>query len=406
MSLDWGAAPGLPRYVRAAMRALDLRAPDYEGLGALGEREWDSLLGWLDRQQMTLLFGHACVGRLPAEIEAGIGRRLEANRVRLARLEHDYREIAAALSEAGVPHVVLKGFTHGPPYVPAAELRPQYDLDLLVRSERLEHAQQVLVGLGFEPAEERGTPPADHTPPLIRRTGWRWKGDYFDTEIPTVVELHHRLWDPRTEGFGALDLEAMVSRAGGIPPALDPDDRAVYAAAHALRHLLRGSLKLLHVYEIGRFSDALVERWNLEVEQRLPVAIVCGLAREWFGCRVSADVANAIDALPGPVQRWFERYAASPLTREFRPNKDELWLQLELVQGFTGRLRVARRRLAPFVLPGPLEGQFDRAKPPVGERFSRTLRYGGYVGLRAAFHTKSLCRTLIEAGRWLTVRSA
>jgi hypothetical protein len=406
VSVDWAAVEALPRYVRAAMRALQLRTPDFSGLDSLAEKDWDALLGWLDRQQMTLLFGHACSGRLPPRVASRIEGNRAANAVRRARLEREYRAIAEALGAGRIPHVVLKGFTHGPPYVPAEDLRPQYDLDLLVDAGRIPAAQRALEGLGFHTSGRPGNAPADHCPPLVRRTGWTWKGDYFDPEIPAVVELHHRLWDPATEGFGFPALSGAAGRAQGDPPALQPADRAAYAAAHALRHLLRGSLKVLHVYELASLleNERQADGWRVEADGFQ--ALVYGLCHQWFGCGLPGGAAAAVDALPAPVERWLARYAASPLTREFRPNKDEVWLHMELVRGWRSRLRVARRRLAPLSLPGPLEGHYDETRPPARDRAMRALRYAGFAGKRFAFHAQSLGRTLLEAGRWLAVRSA
>ena len=396
MTVDWAAVDALPVYVRAAMRALHLERPELDGLGDLTAADWERLLGWLDRQQMTLLFGQACAGRLPAAVADAMERRLDANRIRLAGLRREYGAIAEALGEAGIPHVMLKGFTHGPPYVPAAELRPQYDLDLLVDPDQLREARRALEGLGFAAVEERGNPPADHSPPLVRRTGWRWKGDYFDPEIPTVVELHFRLWDAATEGFDLPGLADAWSRAGGDPPALAPADRAVYASAHALRHLLRGSLKALHLYELARVDetwkvDGLTER----VDWRL--ATVRALAHQWFGGPPS-------ERLPSSVEAWLESYAASPLTREFRPNKDELWLHLELVQGWRLKTAAIRRRLFPLTLPGRLEGQYDDSPPGLGVRLDRGLRYTGFLARRAGFHARGAVALAAGAARWAALK--
>ena len=382
MSVDWAAVPGLPGYVRAAMRALHLERPDLDGLAELSSHDWDALLVWLDRQQMTLLFGHACARRLPDTVAPAIGRRLEANRVRLAKLRAEYDAIAAALGKAGVPHGVLKGFTHGPPYVPAPELRPQYDLDLLVEPARLSEARRAIEGLGFEAVRERGDPPADHCAPLVRRTGWSWRGDYFDPEIPTVVELHHRLWDAATEGF---DL-----------PGLTAGDRQGYAAAHASRHLLRGSLKVVHLYELARLCQSGEVDWRHQgVDWRLGLSPA--LANAWFG-------GGEPPLLPGVVAYWIERYAASPLEREFRPNKDELWLHLELASGWRSKTAIARRRLFPVKLPGRLEGQFEAGPPSAGERARRTLRYVAFVAGRALYHARSAMSAAVEGVRWFALK--
>ena len=34
---------------------------------------------------------------------------------------------------------------------------------------------------------------------LIRKTGWKWREDYFDPEMPTAVELHFAFWNERAE---------------------------------------------------------------------------------------------------------------------------------------------------------------------------------------------------------------
>lgn len=394
MSVDWSGVAALPAGPRAAMRALRFDRPDVSGLDTLAEKEWKGLLGWLDRQQMTLLFGDRCAGRLPNWVAERIEGNRQANRIRLDRLRQEYGAVAQALDEARIAHTALKGFSHAPPYVPAAELRPQYDLDLLVAPEDFERARRALAALGFESANERDTAPADHSPPLVRRTGWRWRADYFDTEIPPVVELHYQLWDSATEGF---DMPALAD------PAFEPSGSPVYAAAHALRHLLRGSLKALHVYEIARFLHESRSSGAWPAADG-PQAIVFSLAQRWFGCSLPPPVAAAADGLPSPVRAWLERYAASPLTKELRANKDELWLHFELARDWRSAVRIARRRLAPFSLPGALDGHYDKMRPSAPERARRAARYAGYTSRRLGFHAVSLGKTALEAVRWSQVR--
>ena len=392
MSLDWAVVDALPPYVRAAMQALQLDQPNLGPLVALSEKEWRSLLSWLDRQQMTLLFGHACAERAPDWVARRIERNLRSNSIRLQKLRAEYDAIAAMLEAAGIPHTVLKGFTHGPPYVPSSELRPQYDLDLLVKPDDLVRARKALESLGFETAKQNERAPTDHAAPMLRRTGWQWKGDYFDPDIPVVVELHHRLWDQETEGFDIPTLS---------DPAFEPAGSPSYAAAHALRHLLRGSLKVLHVYELALLLDAghHHEAWPAT---GLEQAVVCRLAQCWFGRRLPAP--GRTFSLPGPICAWLDRYAASPLTREFQPNKDELWLHFELARDWPSRIRIARRRLAPVSLPGALDGHYDETSPPIAVRAKRAARYAGYVARRVGFHALSLERTALEAVRWSRIR--
>ncbi len=161
-----------------------------------------------------------------------------------------YREIAAAFEAAGLECVVLKGFSHCPRFVPDPRHRWQGDLDLLLTEEQLVQARDVALGLGIRAAASgRARGRSDHLPTLIRKTGWQWRGDYFDPEMPVSLELHFRLWDRETEGFGPGGLEQFWERreraeVDGLRfTALHPADAIANATLHLLRHLLRGSLR-------------------------------------------------------------------------------------------------------------------------------------------------------------------
>ena len=60
-------------------------------------------------------------------------------------------------------------------------MRTQYDIDLYCPAEMIEALRQTALAMGYEALENRERFPTDHLPPMIRKTGWEWKGDYFDT---------------------------------------------------------------------------------------------------------------------------------------------------------------------------------------------------------------------------------
>ena len=173
---------------------------------------------------------------------------------------------------------------------------------------------------GFEPLGGKGRLRADHLPPMARKTGWLWKGDYFDPEIPPVVELHFHLWDPATERFQVDGLEEFRTRRVLAPfegqpiPQLRDVDQLGYAALHVLRHLLRGDLKPCHVYELAFFmenqgpDEAFWRRWSelhspaLRSFQAAPLV----LAHRWFGSALPEAVRVEVEKLPGPVQLWLQ----------------------------------------------------------------------------------------------------
>jgi hypothetical protein len=115
------------------------------------------------------------------------------------------------------------------------------------------------------------------------------------------------------------------------------------------------------------------------------------LAEAWFGCRLAPAVREEVERLPRATRMWFEEFATSPAEQRFRPNKDELWLHLSLLDSRLDALRVARRRLIPSNLPPPSRATSTE---------SRYAVYGAWLAGRLRYHTISLGTTLTSGVRW------
>ncbi len=365
----WGDIKAIPTPVSSALDALRFDCSS-EPIHP------EEALDFLDRNQLTLVFSHKCN---PAQARKRLTANLAGNRLRLERLQAQYHRIASALDSASVKHTVLKGFSHGSDFLPDPTLRCHYDLDLLVGVEDLARAREEIEALGFETPNLQAGRPVDHAAPMVRSSDWQWRGDYFDPDIPAVVELHYRTWDRETEGFDI--------------PTLDPHDRFSYAAAHALRHLLRGNLKAFHIYELAYFLHSRGALGAIGPHE----AVICQLARKWFSCEIPSEAEQLSSAL----QAWVDRYWSSPIAAQFQPNKDEIWLHLEFVSAPGARSRIIRRRLFPVRLPEPLHG----TSQPKGSVLLRTLEYSAFVAQRAGFHVLSLARLGLEALSWRATRA-
>jgi len=356
-------------------------------------------LYYFDRNQLTLQL------RLAGSIHAA---NLTKNQERLQRMKQAFWDVSAALRAANIEFAVLKGFAHWDRFTTDPALRMQYDLDLFC-PHAAEARDTLTRHLGYESIQGAEEFPTDHLPPLVRKTGWQWQGDFFDPEIPISIDLHFRLWDEATEGFPAPGVEQFWSRrveqkVDGRPYlALDPADALGYASLHLLRHLLRGELRASSLYEVAYFLDqnaaneAFWARWRdlHGPELRRLQALCFRLAAEWFDCRMSTIARAEVDRLPAPVQRWFERCAASPAEAFFRPNKDELWLHLCLLDSFQKKWAVLRRRLLPTRLPGPLDSVFIPDERMTWRlRLRKQWQYTRYVTGRAIFHVRALLPTL------------
>jgi len=407
----WEENPRLPRGVAAVLAALRLSNPAPEFLRRLSDADWKSTLDFADRAGLTLLLGAQCREFLPAWVAGRIEGNIAGNIERIGRLRASLIEIAAAFDARGIEFLLLKGFSHEHDYAPDPYLRVGYDLDLFTPRPSLERAYQALAELSYVPMEGSIGLLADHSPPLIRKNGWEFHGDFFDPAIPGVVDLHYRFWDPATERFDAPDVGRFWDRRiaqDGIP-VLDGADRLAYASLHLLRHLFRPPVRVLHVYEIAFFlenkqtDDVFWRRWldlHPEPLRRLQ-AIAFRLAESWFGCRIAPAAAQEMERLPEVVQQWFDAYASAPVEAVFRPNKHELWLHMALLESSRDRRQVFLRRVFPGGMPAGAEGQFvPDGQFTLRKRLRRAVRYTGYATSRFFHHARAIPPVIAHGLLW------
>ena len=411
----WPNCPRLPVSAAAVLAALHLREPRREALSRLNDRQWRAALDFCDRSRLTLAVREAAREAMPQWVRDRTDQDASKNRERLAGVAQTYRELAACLGEAGVDFVALKGITHSALFGLSAELRAQYDIDLFAPGERSYAARDALLTLGYESVEAMESFPTDHLPVLVRKTGWEWRGDYFDIEIPLSIDLHFQFWNERVERIAAPKTEEFWSRrtkrliAGVDLGVLRPVDALGYASLHLLRHLLRGSVSPYHVYEVGLVLDSSSidnDFWNewrdMHTEElRGLEAVVFRLAAEWFGCRLSAAAEEQIAQLSPSTQMWFEKIATSPARSPFHANKDELWLHCSLVSSRRDAWSVARRRLLPGNLP-PWGAALYVPKEQISwrKRARNALQYAAYSAGRARHHLAAVPQVAASGTRW------
>jgi hypothetical protein len=402
----WDASRVIPRGPTAVLNALDLAGGSAEPLRALRDEDWRRALVFSDRAQLTLLLGQFVAAGIPDWVRDRLSRNVSDNASRIERLREAYLEIALALAQARAEFVVLKGFAQAPAYVADLRYRVQYDVDLFCPPGRLSAARNALARLGYSESGGLENLPLDHLPTMIRWTDWTSNGNYFDPNMPLAVDLHFRFWDRRTERFDAPGVERFWERrtvrniGGRDVPILDPADALAYASLHALRHLLRGSVKAFHLYEIayflqthrddGAFWDAWCDAHSPPLRRLQGVCF--RVAQEWFGCRLPAAAQEEIDRLPTSVDAWFARAAASPVEALFRPNKDELWLHLCLVESLSDKANILRRRLLPARLP-PAD-ETENPQTGLRQKLVYKANYAAQVGRRTVFHLRATLPTL------------
>jgi len=382
----------LPAAAAAVLAALHFREPSTKLVELSGDDRRDALT-YADRHGLTLLLR----GILPKETADAALK----NRLRLQVAEETYRRLAGLAGD----FVALKGITQCELFGIRPEDRAQYDIDLYLPRDTVEAARDRLLAENYESIAGMEKFPTDHLPGLFPRTSWRWRGDYFDPEMPLAIELHFQFWNERLDRLRAPGVEEFWTRrvrrtvGGATMAVLCPPDTVAYAALHLLRHVLHGSVRVFHVYELASFlersagDDEFWGEWSRmhAPELRRLQAVAFALAEAWFGCALAPAARDEIASLPAASHAWFAEFATSPAVQAFRPNKDELWLHLSLLEGWRDKLSVARRRLLPGNLPPP-----SRAT----ETQSRQAVYAAWFAARARHHLLSLLNTADSYRRW------
>jgi MFS family permease len=389
------------------MEALNFRGARRDVLRTLTDTEWKDILSHWAWVRLALPLRQVCGDDLPDWVRSEIDQDITDNTERFERIKIAYLEIATALRDANLEHLVLKGFAQWPADMQGPNVRTQSDIDLFCPAGSVLPARDALCELGYRwlPGLVEDKLP-DHLPPLEKPREWQWRGKHFDPEIPASVELHFRFWNEARTRLRPMGLEQFWFRRVERQlddftfPALDQPDSLAYAALHALRHLLIGKLLPYHVYEISWFLHANVDnqpfwkkRQELHHDSLRSLEAVCfRLARDWFGCRLPEEVDQEIRSLPTPVQQWFQEYGDSPLACLLRPNQDSLWLHLSLLKSPADKRSVLCR------------GFFPIPVPPVVAVKGWTLRnYREFVVhaiSRVPYHSRRVPRTLWGGFRW------
>jgi hypothetical protein len=404
------------KHLPAVLKSLRFHNRSTHELKAIPEKAWPALLDVTDRAHLTLALAARCQDSLPESARLRLDRNLADNAARHDRLIATHSQIVDALSMYGIEYVVLKGLSQAR-YIDDPRQRPQYDIDIYVPGRAMSAAAKALHALGYGFVSDTLDPGADHLPVMIRRTGWTWRGNYYDPAMPPSVELHFRFWNALSMRFdvGTLDqfwLRRSVRQIGALRfPTLDPADGLSYSALHLIRHLLGGDLRLRHVYEIAHFLDtSAYDRafWSHWWETGLPSCrvmegIAFRLARDWFHCELHPAAEETIDRLPSPIQRWFSLFASSPSLGIEHSHKNELWLHFCLLNNAKDRREIAVRRLFPAratrVLRDPHVASATAKTSPI-LCIKRTAFEAVFLLGRSLHHLRALLPTIHGAYLW------
>jgi hypothetical protein len=399
------------------LSALQLSEPDAVLLRKLSNEKWASLLAFSDLAHLTLQIAQFPMNGFPGWVVERLRANLADNALRFERIKSTYREAAEALEQAGVEHIVIKGFTQAPDYVPDPRFRAQSDIDIFCPTASIDAAYTAMESIGYKRSDVKlNFSRADHAEPLVRPGDWRWKGNPFDPEMPLGIELHHCLWNEHVSNIRIPEVgyfwERRTTRtvAGLSFPCLSPVDHLGHFTLHILRNLFLADWIVHHVRELAVFLHSRADDesfWQIWNDTHSPSirsieAIAFYYARAWFDCRLHPLPAYEIERIPATRQSWLDCFSGSALELMFRDNKDSMWLHLGFLSSRRDKWMTLKRRLIPTRIA-------SIGSPAVQDRNRRVLQssnkplwrqYIAYLLFRFTAHGRADLTTIMRYIRW------
>jgi hypothetical protein len=306
---------------RKALIGLCLESPGAASLGGVDLEALASLAGRLQVESHLLEALTARRQRLGPAAAGCLGelrRNVFAVAVDNLRRDEELREGLARLEAAGVPFILLKGSGLRAER-PGLAGRFQCDVDVLLRREDLERAEEVLTGLGFALDEsylDRDGMLRDHF-----HLGYQRRGAtvelHWDVDVMSPPGFTERLW----ERSRRIELDGQGFRV------LAPEHQLLVACLHLSRHAFCAGLRWLADLRLLLPAPPEVRaRFMEEARGWPPRAVWCPL---WLlaleGVPGAEAFPDALDA--GPAER---RLLASLLTALLL---EEPWLALPAWRG-------------------------------------------------------------------------
>ena len=173
---------------------------------------------------------------------------------RQALQENEFLNLVLSLHSRGLDPIVMKGPVCRALY-PKPLLRPSVDDDLLIPEDQGPAYHAAFLDYGMTADDVEADPAA------------AWELSYHMPRSPLYVELHKRLFDPKSDafkGFNAL-FEGAVERAVPIQiqdvclKTLAPFDHLLFLSLHAIKHFIYSGFGVRIVSDVCLFSRAHAE---------------------------------------------------------------------------------------------------------------------------------------------------
>lgn len=377
-------------------------------LDELSEKEWKSLLQWLDFSGLALYFLDRIAElqpryRLPAPVSDRLHRNLADNAERTRVMFAESAAIQQKFQRAGISYAALKGVSLWPCSVPKPELRSQFDIDFLVAERSGTEARRILERKGYRLYAISGRSMEFK---FNEKPGISLK-DLYKPMPSHAVELH--IEPDAADGSSILDRVEIRELYGFRMPVLAPVDLFLGQARHVYKHLCGEYSRASHLLEFRRHVLARRDddifwskvRTAARGNQRatMSLGMVTLLITSIMGDFAPEALSDwTMSSLPPSARLWVEMYGSRVVFGSFPGTKLYLLLQREMeVTGIPAR-RLPMKALLPSRLPPLIIRPFPNEPMPV--RISRYRMQIAFIFLRMRFHFVEGLRYAWESYRW------
>jgi hypothetical protein len=333
--------------------------------------QWEGTLSWLRRSGLALYWwsrirsGQA-ESAVPESIRGSLNADLKENRARLYAMAEEFQTLLKLIEAAGIPYVVLKGFTLTPEYCPDPALRSQYDFDFLIDAGSVSRIDEVLRQADFIQKPRRSScDPMAYFHSLRRPAMPKNLDKIFSPGLHRTVEVHTCLWESDADKIRFTLPEDCLTRAvlktwNGITfLSLAPEDALTHQVLHTFRHILNNQCRLSHLFELAMFLNqiaggdpiwpafqSLIRRDDGLMEASgIVFSLACGL----FQPTVPGEArAFTVDTLTSASTFWVHRYGIKSALSNFGASKSSLYLHSLFVDSESDWRRIRQQRLFPI----------------------------------------------------------
>ncbi len=279
-------------------------------LGAAKNVDWPALAHHADGHSLTPLLYDVwkqagVLSYVPPAVQDQMAQAYCDNSHRNNFIRAELLEIHQILTQANVPHLLLKGWSLVDRLYPDPAYRVLYDHDFLVPPESAQAGQHALMAAGFKPVPLADGWIAKHLAPLWRHHNYQWDGYLFDPQYPRPVELHTSLWDKGWRGLRVDELswlwrDVETRPVAGAPMTVLSDEHTViHLAMHFSGHLIEGEARLNQLLDL---ACLLQQSPHLDWERIWAQIIPAGIARFVYAALFLAH--HIFDAPLPPPNIW------------------------------------------------------------------------------------------------------